>query len=153
MDINKEYKQIPVTSFSGYRKDINFLQGKVVDKVGFTNRGSCDENMFIITFTDKTYIAIGADYNESEFHSDEPILDNKHISPPQCMNGGDYRCHSWVDSSGKLQFDEWINLLRECGIWEFTDEDAQAVMDMKAKDELEREYQNYLRLKKKFEEN
>ena len=36
MDSNKEYAQINVHTFSGYRKNYDALKGKVVDKVAFT---------------------------------------------------------------------------------------------------------------------
>lgn len=151
MELNKEYKQINVHNFSGYNKDYNALKGKVVDKVGFYNRGEYDEQLFIITFTDKTFVAVGTEYNDSEGRKDEPLLENLYIYAPMCLNGGDYRCHSWVDDTGKLRFDEWIDILRDLGIWKFTDEDAKAIMDKKQKDEEDWEYRNYLRLKEKYE--
>jgi hypothetical protein len=151
MDFNKEYKQISVHKFSGHNKDYDFLKGKVVDKVAFNNYGDYDGQLFIITFTDKTFVAVGPDYNDSETRKDEPKIENQFIMAPQCFNSGDFRCHSWTNSEGKLCFDEFITILRDLGIWEFTNEDAKAIMDQKAKDEEEREYQQYLRLKAKFE--
>lgn len=153
MELNKEYKQINVDNFSGYHKNYDVLKGKVVDKVAFYNRGNYDEQMFIITFTDKTFIAIEPDYNDTDNHKDEPMLTNKYIHHPKCLNGGDYRVHSWTNIEGKLCFDEWINILRDLGIWIFNEDDAKAIMEQKAKEEEEREYRSYLRLKEKFEKN
>jgi hypothetical protein len=151
MELNKEYTQINVNNFSGHNKDYNSLSGKVIDKVGFTNCGDYDCQMLVITFTDKTFIAVGPDYNDDECRKDEPKLENQYIPDPRCLNNGDYHCHSWTDPDGKLHFEEWIDILRDLGLWIFTDEDAKAIMDRNAKAEEEREYQNYLRLKKKFE--
>ena len=83
MDINRDYKQISVHSFSCDRTDYNALKGKVVEKVGFTDRDSYDTQMLIITFTDKTFICVGVRYNLSDFHMDEPQLENYDVLPPQ----------------------------------------------------------------------
>jgi len=150
MDINKEYKQISISDFKA--GNYNALSGKVVDKVAFTNTDGYDIQMIIITFTDKTFIAAGVDYNDSDGRKDEPMLENHWILPPQNVNGGDYSAHSWVDnSSGKLRFEEWINILRDLDIWKFTDEDAKAIMDKNAQQKEELEYKQYLLLKEKYE--
>ena len=151
MELNKEYKQILVRDFSGHNKDYEALKGKVVDKVAFYNRGDYGQQMFIITFTDKTFVAVGPEYNDSEMYKDEPKIENQYIHDPMVLNGGDYRCHCWVDDKGALHFDEWIDILRDLGIWNFNDDDAKAIMDKKKQEEEDREYQNYLRLKEKFE--
>lgn len=151
MDINRDYKQISVHSFSGNRTDYNALKGKVVEKVGFTDRNSYDTQMFIITFTDKTFICVGVGYNDSDFHKDEPQLENYYVLPPQNINNGDFSVHTYGDIEGGIKFEAWIDILREVGIWQFTDEDALSIIERQEKEEEEREYQNYLRLKKKFE--
>lgn len=51
--------------------------GKVVDKVGFVNRGSHSEQMLLILFTDKTFICVGLEYKED--NSDEMILNDNWI--------------------------------------------------------------------------
>lgn len=149
MDINKDYKQIYISP----NLDYNLLRGKVVDRIGFTNIYSYDCQFLIITFTDKTFIAVGVDYNNSEGHEDEPVLENYYVLPPQNVDGGDYSVHSWVDNSGNLHFHKWVDILRDLGIWKFTDEDALEVMKRNREKEEKREYQNYLRLKGKFESN
>ena len=45
MELNKEYKQIFLHNDTPY----DVLKGKVVENVGFTNKGSHDLHMFIIT--------------------------------------------------------------------------------------------------------
>lgn len=153
MDINRDYKQISVHSFSGHKTDYNALKGKVVEKVGFTDRNSYDTQMFIITFTDKTFICVGVGYNDSDFHKDEPQLENYYVLPPQNVNNGNFSAHTYVDIEGNIKFETWFEILREVGIWQFTDEDALSIIERQKKEEEEREYQNYLRLKKKFEGN
>lgn len=158
MDINKEYTQINVHSFSGYNTNYDALKGKVVDKVAFTDRDSYDTQMFIITFTDKTYVCIGVDVIPYKEHINGINLGNHYVLPPQCVNDGDYSVHSSVDKKGNVRFETWINILRDLGIWQFTDVDAleiiekkQKEIEKKKKEEEEREYKNYLHLKKKFE--
>lgn len=149
MKKNKEYKQISVNDLNDY----DCLKGKVVEKVAFSNRGCYDENLFIILFTDKTYVAVGADYNDDEHYSDEPKLDNYWVMDPQCCNGGDYNCHIYTDDKGNLRFDKWIQILKDFGIWELEMDEAQKIIaENKAKQE-QREYEQYLRLKAKFEKN
>ena len=148
MELNKEYTQISVNTFNG---DYSALKGKVIDKVAFTNKGSYDCQMLIIIFTDKTFIAVGPDYNDLERWKDEPTIGNYYVDDPRCINGGDFSVHSWTANDGKLRFEEWINILRDFGIWIFNEDDAKAIMEQKAKEEEEREYRTYLRLKEKFE--
>ena len=77
MELNKKLKQLSVHNLSKY----DSLKGKVVDKVAFNNRGEHDEQMFIITFTDGTFINIGLDWKEGDYGStDEPELGNQWIS-------------------------------------------------------------------------
>ena len=161
MKLNKEYKQLRVNSFTGTRKrpdgmyeqymDYDALKGKVVDKVAFTDRGCSDENLFIITFTDKTFIAVGTHYRDIDDHDDEPQLENYCVMDPNCVNGGNYECHCWVGSDGKVIFDEWITILKDLGIWEMEDDEVIKIIEEDKKKEEEREYQQYLRLKEKFE--
>ena len=152
MNFNQEYEQISVHSFSGYRTNYDALKGKVVEKVAFTDKNSYDTQFFIITFTDKTFISVGVGYNDvSDLHRDEPQLQNNYILPPQCINNGNYDVHSYVDSKGNVYFEEWINILRDIGLWEFNEVDALEIIERDKQKEEEREYQNYLRLKEKFE--
>ena len=151
MELNKEYIQIIVDTTNTRNSDYETLKGKVVDKVGFVNCGTYDNQMLVIIFSDKTFIAFGPEYNDTVPFSGEPTIINRYKKKPKTINNGDYRCHSFVDTKGKLRFDQWIDTLRDLGLWIFTDEDAKEIMDARAKYEEEREYQNYLRLKEKFE--
>lgn len=149
MKKNKEYTQISVNNLKNYED----LKGKVVDKVAFTNRGDYDEHLFIIMFTDKTYIAVGADYNDAEYYKDEPKLENYWVMDPECCNGGNYECHIHPDGKGNLIFDKWIQILKDFGLWELEMDEAQKIIAEYNKRQEEREYDQYLRLKAKFEKN
>lgn len=146
MKRNNEYKQI-----FPQEGDRDILKGKVVDKVEFINTGDYDTQMFLILFTDKTYVCIGMEY-ANDYNKDLKLAHNytPYLDPTN-VNDGDFSCHSWVDSKGNLHFEEWIDVLRDFGIWEFTDEDAVEVMKKHKQQEEEWEYQQYLRLKEKFE--
>lgn len=148
MKLNKEYKQIFVRHLNGY----DALKGKVVDKVAFTDRGYHDNNIFIILFTDKTYIAIGTNYRDIDAGDDEPQLEDFFVMDPGCVNGGNFDCHHWVDrTTNTIHFDPWITFLRDFGIWDLPEKEALGIIKDANKKEEEREYQQYLKLKEKFE--
>ena len=149
MKLNERFKQISVNSL----KDYSDLKGKVVDKVAFTNRDSYDEQMFIITFTDHTFVCVGTEYKDVDNGVYEPQLENNWIMDPQCVNSGNYDCHCYVKDDGTLKFDRWIEILRDLGIWELSEEETLEIIERDRKKEEEREYQNYLRLKAKFEKS
>ena len=143
MELNKEYKQIFLNEGISY----DTLKGKVVDKVGFTNWGNYDTHMCIITFTDKTFIALGTGYDDE----DDPKLRNESIIPPQNWNNGNFRLFMHVDSNNKITYDPYIRILKDLNIWQFTDEEELAVIEKQKKDKEDYEYKEYLRLKEKFE--
>lgn len=147
-----EYKQISLNQLHTHGvSNYDALKGKIVDKVAFNDRGPYDEQSLTIVFTDKTFISVGLGYVDSE-RNDDMELQNNWIVDPICYNiGGDFSCHIWADDKGKLHFDRWIQLLIDLGLWEMTMEEAQSVIEQKAKEKEEREYQEYIRLKKKFE--
>ena len=152
MELNKEYKQIFLHNDTPY----DVLKGKVVENVGFTNIGSYDLHMFIITFTDKTYVAIGTDYKDLDNGDDEPKLENQYIFHPQSWNRGNFELFRYVDTSGnkkRVRYQRFIELLRDFGIWQFTDAEENDIIENDKKKKDEYEYQQYLRLKEKFEPN
>lgn len=149
MKLNERYKQISINSL----KDYYDLKGKIVDKVAFTDRGYADENIFIITFTDHTFIAVGTHYKDIDSGDDEPQLENYWVMDPQCVNSGNYENHCYVRDDGTLKFDRWIEILRDFGIWELSEEETLEIIERDKKKEDEREYQQYLRLKAKFEKS
>ena len=149
MELNKECKQIFLNEGISY----DTLKGKVADKVGFTNWGDYGQNMCIVTFTDKTFIALGVTYNSDskwESRQDEPLLINEHIIQPQNWNSGNFKCHMTV-INGEVRYDPYIRILRDFGIWKFTDEEELAIIEKQKKDKEDYEYKEYLRLREKFE--
>ena len=148
MKQNDEFKQ---QNLSNYLRDYDGLKGKVVDKVAFNDRGCYDEHMLIITFTDKTFICVGLGYVDD--HNDEMELQNNWIYPPGVINGGDYRHHIWVDDNNNLHFDKWIQILIDLGIWELDMDEAQEIIKKNDDKKEQKEYEEYLRLKAKFEKH
>lgn len=143
MELNKEYKQIFLRNDSEY----NLLKDKVVDKVAFTNIGNYDTHTCIITFTDKTFIALGAGRD----YEDDPKLCNESIIPPQNWNSGNFRLYMHVNSDNKIIYSPYIRILRDFDIWQFTDEEELAIIEKHKKEEENYEYKEYLRLKEKYE--
>ena len=149
MELNSEYKQIHPRDFKENRKA---LKGKVVDKIGFVNRGYSDENIFAITFTDKTFIAIGAGVSEwDEFYKDEPALENFYTINPENYHSLDKYVHLNNDNKPEIYKGSFVKVLIDLGIWNVTAKELQAWKEKHEKDEEDREYKNYLRLKEKFE--
>ena len=150
MELNKDYKQIFLRNDSEY----NLLKDKVVDKIGFINRGWSDENIFAITFTDKTFIAIGAGVSEwEESYKDEPALENFYTINPENYHSLDKYVYLNNDNKPEIRKQSFVNVLVDLGIWNVTAEELQAWKEKHEKDEEDREYKNYLRLKEKFENN
>lgn len=149
MELNKNLKQI---SLHNLAEDYNALKGKVVDKVAFNNKGDMDDQMFVIMFTDGTFINLGVDYRDSEV-CDQVEIGNQWVSgmSPANVNGGNYDCHCYVREDGTVKFDRWIEILRDLGIWKITDEETLAIIERDKKKREEREYNEYLRLKEKYE--
>ena len=123
--------------------------GKVVDKVGFVNRGSHSEQMLLILFTDKTFICVGLEYKED--NSDEMILNDNWIYDQKVYHDSLEVYHSYVDKDGKVSFDLWLQMLIDMGIYHLSDEEVKRIKAEHARKEEERDYANYLRLKEKFE--
>lgn len=144
MELNKDYKQIFLHSDSDY----DLLKDKVVDKVAFTNIGDYGTHMCIITFTDKTFIALGVGY---DYDDDDPKLFNEKIITPQNWNSGNFRHFMQVNSDNKIIYSPYIRILRDFNIWQFTDEEELAIIEKHKKDREDYEYKEYLRLKEKFE--
>ena len=119
----------------------------MVDKVAFTNTGNYDTHMCIITFTDKTFIALGTGYDDE----DDPQLGNEFIIEPQNWNSGNFRLYMHVNSDNKIIYSPYIRILRDFDIWQFTDEEELAIIEKHKKDKEDYEYKEYLRLKEKFE--
>lgn len=147
MELNREYKQIFPKEFE---KNQEFLKGKIVDKVGFIDRGDADENIFAITFTDKTFIAIGAGNSEWDGYKDEPCLKNFFVINPKCYHSLDNQFHLNEDGNPVL-YNGFVKVLADLGIWDITAEDLQRVKEEKENKVREWEYKQYLRLKEKFE--
>lgn len=146
-----EFKQISLNRLNTHGVcNYDALKGKVIDKVAFNNRGEHDEQALTIIFTDKSFISVGVGY--VDFESDKFELQDNWIVDPLCYNsGGDFGCHVWVDNNGNLHFDRWIQILKDLGLWELSIEEAQSIIEQKAKEKEKHEYEEYLRLKSKFE--
>ena len=118
------------------------LKGKTIEKTSFyVNRDNSDENHLVITFTDGTYIGVVIEYDndyclaenmpEISFYNADAI---GYISGEEFLYGAYFK--QLIDIGIVKPLDE--NILKE------------AILKKKMDDEL-REYAQYERLKKKFE--
>lgn len=120
------------------------LGGKVVEDCGFISDESEEKNLFVITFTDKTFIAIGID-------DDKWKLASKFIMKPEAYGKNYVATKSLIDYKGDIVYPEWVELLKKLSLWTIDDEEVRKGIEQVNKDRKMREYKEYLRLKEKFE--
>lgn len=120
----------------------NKLKGKTIKKTSFyVNRNDVDENHLVITFTDGTYISLMIDY-DGDYYLDEymPALSYYNADSIGYVSGDEFHYRKYfkqlIDIGAVKPLDE--NILKE------------KILEKNMKDEL-REYAQYEKLKKKFE--
>lgn len=123
--------------------------GKTIEKAGFVNRGERDEQMLLILFTDKTFVCCTYDYKNDD--SDELMLQDNWIYEYPKETLAEY--HSCVLDDGSIQFDLWVQMLIDFGFYELTDNEVKTIQERRRKWVEEREYNEYLRLKEKYEKD
>ena len=128
---------------------IDDLSGKIVDKVAFCDDPNSEQH-FILTFTDGTYISIGLGYSEDD---QDYKLESDWVPTctPENVNNG--RLDHWIDSHGNLRFSKWVQDLVDLGIWEVSESEVQDLIKKQKEESEKREYNEYLRLKKKYEKH
>ena len=130
MKLNTEYERIYILD----AENRNALNGKIVDKFGFIHKGYADENIFAITFTDKTFIAIGIGNSEwDDFYKGEPALEN--FAPIDPENYGSLYDHVYLNENGKPEIyrKSFVKVLVDLGIWDVTAEECLKRMEKERK--------------------
>ena len=147
MEFNKEFKQLFVNNYIGYTA----FKGQVVDKIAFSDRGDSDENMFIITFTDKTFVCVGVHFKDLDNGDVEPQIKNLSVMSPENFNGGNFEHYCCLTNNGAVELSGFVQILIDLGIWKLETEDVLKIIKNDKKKKEEREYNEYLRLKEKYE--
>ena len=147
MEKNEEYKQI----YLGQKDDVNKLEGKVVDKVSIVqDKTYSDQNEVLITFKDKTFIALSLDDRASDDCVDyHYVIENEYVCHPSCYNNG--KLDHTVNTDGTIRFFPKVQRRIDLGIWNVTEEEVQKLIAEYEKRSEQYEFQQYLRLKKKFD--
>lgn len=118
------------------------LKGKTIEKTSFyVNRDNSDENHLVITFTDGTYIGVVIEY------------DNDYCLAENMPEISFYNADAVGYISGEeFLYGTYFKQLIDIGVVKPLDENIlkEAILKKKMDDEL-REYAQYERLKKKFE--
>lgn len=152
----KEYTQLALHdidwSYTNNREGKKWA-GKVIEKAGFVNRsGSTEEQMFLVLFTDKTFVCVGLEHDDREGACpDDMMLTDNWIYDYRNLKENLAEYHCYVDDSGKICFDVWVQMLLDFGFYKLTEKEALEIRERKRKDTEAREYREYLRLKEKFE--
>ena len=118
------------------------LKGKTIEKTSLhTSMNNSDENHLVITFTDGTYISVIIEYDNGHY------LD-QYIPALSCY---DADCVGYI-SEGEFHYRKYFKQLIDIGAVKPLDENIlkEKILEKNMKDEL-REYAQYEKLKKKFE--
>lgn len=118
------------------------LKGKTIEKTSFyANRNDVDENHLVITFTDGTYISLVIDY-DGDYYLDEYI---------PALSGFNADTIGYI-SGEEFHYRKYYKQLIDIGVVKPLDKDIlkEKILENNMKQEL-REYAQYERLKKKFE--
>jgi len=121
----------------------NKLKGKTIEKTSFySNRDDADENHLVITFTDGTYISVVIEY-DNDYYLDD--------CRPAALNLYNVESIGYV-SNGKFHYRKYFKQLIDIGVVKPLDENIlkEKILEKERLDEL-REYAQYEKLKKKFE--
>ena len=118
------------------------LKGKTIEKTSLhTSMNHSDENHLVITFTDGTFISVVIEYDNAHY------LD-QYITPLSCYNADGI---GYI-SEGEFHYRKYFKQLVDIGAVKPLDENIlkEKILDRERLDEL-REYAQYEKLKKKFE--
>lgn len=118
------------------------LKGKTIEKTSFhTSMNNADENHLVITFTDGTYIGVVIEY-EDNYYLDEYIPELSWYTEDSI---------GYV-SNGEFHYNKYFKQLIDIGVVKPLDENIlkEKILEKEKLDEL-REYAQYEKLKKKFE--
>ena len=118
------------------------LKGKTIEKTSFhPSMSDADENHLVITFTDGTYISVVIEYDDTHY------LD-QYITPLSCYNAD---AIGYI-SGGEFHYRKYFKQLIDIGVVKPIDENIlkEKILEKNMKEEL-REYAQYEKLKKKFE--
>ena len=118
------------------------LKGKTIEKTSFyPSMNDADENHLVITFTDGTYISIVIEY-DNDYYLDEYITGLMYY---------DADAVGYI-SNGEFHYRKYFKQLIDIGVVKPLDENIlkEKILEKERLDEL-REYAQYERLKKKYE--
>lgn len=118
-------------------------KGKVVENCGYIE----DEEIFIITFTDKTYIMLSPSTNDY----DDPVLTFKALPDISQYSQYFYDNNFKFDSCGNMVIEPWVNMMIDFGLWNADPDAIKKSQEASRLAHRKRDYQRYLELKQKFE--
>lgn len=136
-------KKKQINLYRGYNYNLN---GKIIDKVSlYVDNGNCENGEILITFTDDTFILLAP---QMEFFEGDNIyqLQNRHIQPIS-----QYSSKPGYVKNGEFKWSEYFQRYIDCGIIDFDKKIVERWIKEDEQKRDEREYQEYLRLKEKFE--
>ena len=119
------------------------LKGKTIEKTSFyVNRGDYVENHLVIKFTDGTYISVVIEYDDDDYY----LYDNM---PDLSWYNADALGYVLEE---EFHYKKYFKQLIDIGVLEPLDENIlkEEILKKNMNDEL-REYAQYEKLKKKFE--
>lgn len=122
------------------------LDGKTVERIGIIKGHATPERRYlIITFTDKTFVCLRATIDEDGLE----ILQDAHITTPKMMSNAGLVDYYDEDNTPHIKL--FAQMLCEFGLWTIDEEEIKKERQMRQDLQSRLEYQEYLRLKAKFE--
>ena len=130
-----------------YKEDTNSIIGKTIKDISYVSGEYNLEPQLIITFTDATYIYLTADVDENN----DSILKNKHIIPLQHYSSPPGNVI--VNEDGNNTFKYRKNIEEQIRLGFLKPDRERELKRIKEYEEncRKRDYEFYLKLKKKFE--
>lgn len=131
-------KNIPIAPLYSRGYDDNLLKGKTIERAGFVYKSN--DVILVIKYTDGTFTAM---------RSDGDSFKVEYIpTPPSC---GDSNGVLGFVMDDKFYYDDYGKILYDMGLYSVDEEVIKERIETREKQIEERQYQEYLRLKAKFE--
>lgn len=143
------YRQIDSRMFDfSYQENRTktILDGKTIERIGIIKGHATPERRYLlITFTDKTFICVRATIDEDGLE----ILQDAHIASPRMMSNAGLV--DYYDENDNPHIKLFAQMLCEFGLWTIDEDEIKEERKMRQDFQTKCEYQEFLRLKAKFE--
>lgn len=131
--------------------DNKVLIGKTIKDISFLNTDFAHDSQLLITFTDDTFIGLTIEGEDDKYNY--PHFENYYPIPLNCYNGNvvGYTYTDFVTNQANFRYYPFISEQIRLGLIEDDKESVMQRIEEEKKRADKRDYEEYLRLKEKFE--